>query len=200
MLLILAALITYIALYLVLKKKNKYAGQITLYISIFLAITLFMLVTNWEIVVKIQYALILLSVVYGAYMVSYLAIKDKFFSTIILSFFLGLWLGALCILFHSTLVVAPGTLFFSLSVPELLWDYTLYAFFYPGLVVAFFLFVVALDNMDTKSGIRIMSMSILSTTLAISMYFSIRMPIYGILALIINLVWSLMLVLWEVWE
>ncbi len=200
MLLILAALIIYTALHILLRNKNRHAAQITLYISVFLGVTLLMLLTDWEIIVKTQYALTLLSVVYGAYMVSYMATKDKFFSKLILSFFLGLWLGSLCILSRSTITVTPGTLFFSLQVPEPLWSYTLYAFFYPGLVVAFFLFVTALDNMDTKSGIRIMSMSVLSTTLALSMYFSIKMPVYGIFALMVNLVWALMLVLWEVWE
>ena len=200
MLLVLISTLLYFSLYLVLRKSNRNAARLTLASATFLLLTLLMLITGLEIFVKIQYATVLFLIVYGAYVVSYLGTGDELFSKGLFFSYLGIWLGALCILSKESVSAEAGMLFFSRSVSQNLWIYTLYAFFYPGVVVAFMMMAVALDNLDTKTGIRMLSVAILSGTLGLSLYFAAREPVYGAISLLINDVWAVMFLAWEVWE
>jgi len=198
MLLVFIATLLYVLLCFLLRDRSRYVAWMSLAASVFMQITLLALITGSTLLAKVQIASALFSVVFGVFLVSYISIGKGMFSKILTSMYLGLWLGGLCIIWHSPVSMEPGILFFSISMGEFLWTYILYVFFFPGLVASFFLFVFGFDNIETKQGLRVIAMSILSATLAFAIYFAVTNPIYGFIALLTNLVWSFMFFLWEV--
>ncbi len=198
MLLIFLATVMYALLYLLLRKRSKNVALMSLAASVFMLITLIALITRNEFLAKVQVAATLSSVVFGVFMVSYISIGNNIFSKILTASYLGLWIGGACMIWRSTITIEPGILFFSLTIGNPLWLYIVYVFFYPGMILSFFLFIFGLDNIESKYGLRIMGISILASTLGFSMYFSVTNPMYGLMALLVNLVWTMMFFIWEV--
>ena len=178
--------------------KNKYLTFMALYASFYFLLMLLISTFMGDEFLKIYYSLALFIDAIGVYVVSYIITDKKIIVYTLTGVFLLLASIGTYMTILSNIHIINAHYFFKITVPEPLWSYTLYAIFYPGLIIIFFLLLIGLESIDTPYGRRVVIISLLALTFGLILYYSIIDPLYALIYFVANLLGSGIMLIWEV--
>ncbi len=191
-----------VALYLLLAyflyPKNKYLTFMALYAALYFVLMFLLSSFMNDNFLKIYYSLALFVDAIGIYIVSYIIIGKKTIIYTLTGIFLLLAFIGTYMTTISDIHIMRIFYFFEITVPEPLWSYTLYAIFYPGLIIIFFLLLIGLEGIDTPYGRRIITVSLLALTFGLILFYSIVDPLYALIYFVVNVLGAGIMLLWEV--
>ncbi len=180
--------------------RNKYLSFMAMYAAVYFILMLLMGISMNENFLKIYYSLALFIDAIGIYAVSYILTGNKLFTYSLTGIFLLLGIIGSYATFLSTIHIVREMYFFQIIVPQSLWVYTQYAFFYPGLIIVFFLLLIGIESVDTPYGRKVIIVSILALTFGLILYYSIIDALYALIYLVANILGAGIMLIWEVKE